>query len=159
MIAIDTDDLDAAHAHATVAYHLFEQLHDPWGELEASLLLAQVALARDTGDEAERVAFCERIVLDEAEPRQHRHLTLAWLAQKEQRWADAAAEIDRARAAFGDRVRCGDHTPQLLLRFSRMLWLGPALPKIDGWLQIIEASNPDAPHSSNQWRVKQLEKR
>ena len=53
-------------------------------------------------------------------------------------------EIDRARAAFGDRVRCGDHTPQLLLRFSRMLWLGPALPKIDSWLQIIEASNPDA---------------
>ncbi len=159
MIAIDTEDLDAANAHATVAYHLYEQLHDPWGELEASLLLAQVALARNTADQVERVAFCERIVLDEAEPRQHRHLTLAWLAQKEQRWADAAVEIDRARAAFGDRVRCGDHTPQLLLRFSRMLWLGPALPKIDSWLQIIDASNPDAPHSSNQWRIKPLEKR
>ena len=54
------------------------------------------------------------------------------------------------RTAFGDRARCGDHTPQLLQRFAKMVWLGPALPKIDAWLQIIEGTSPDQPISS-QW--------
>ena len=79
-------------------------------------LLAQIALARDAPEAVRLVAECERIILDEAEPRQHRHLTNAWLAQKQSRWADAATEMDRARAAFGDKARCGDHTPHLLTR-------------------------------------------
>jgi hypothetical protein len=162
MIAIDTDDLAAAEAHASVARKLYERLQDPWGDLEARLLVAQVALARDAGGgpdgrtspdvegARELLAECDKIQLDEAEPRQHRHLTLAWLAQKDTRWGDAAAEIDRARAAFGDRARCGDHTPHMLHRFAKMVWLGPALPKIDAWIQLIEGTNPDAPVSS-QW--------
>jgi serine/threonine protein kinase/tetratricopeptide (TPR) repeat protein len=149
MIAIDTDDLAAAAAHAVVAGKIFERLQDPWGDLEARLLLAQVALARGD-DNAERlVRDCDAITLDEAEPRQHRHLTRAWLAQKGARWTDAATEIDRARAAFGDRARCGDHTPQLLKRFSKMVWLGPALPKIDAWLQAIEGASEEP--ISAQW--------
>jgi serine/threonine protein kinase len=147
MIAIDTDDFAAAAAHAHVAAKIFDRLQDPWGELEAKLLLAQIALARDDASAPRLVAECERIVLDEAEPRQHRHLTNAWLAQKEARWNDAAAEIDRARLAFGDRARCGDHTPHLLTRFARMLWLGPALAKIDSWIQIIERQSSGAPTS------------
>jgi hypothetical protein len=162
MIAIDTDDLAAADAHANVARKLYERLQDPWGDLEARLLVAQVALARDAGGgpegrtspdvegARELLAECDKIQLDEAEPRQHRHLTLAWLAQKDTRWGDAAAEIDRARAAFGDRARCGDHTPHMLHRFAKMVWLGPALPKIDAWIQLIEGANPEAPVSS-QW--------
>ena len=65
------------------------------------------------------------IVLDEAEPRQHRHLTHAWLAQSEQRGATPPNEIDRARAAFGDKARCGDHTPQLLKRFVKLAGWAP----------------------------------
>jgi serine/threonine protein kinase len=147
MIAIDTDDFAAADAHAKVAAKIFDRLQDPWGELEAKLLLAQIALARDDAGGPRLVAECERIVLDEAEPRQHRHLTNAWFAQKEARWQEAAAEIDKARAAFGDRARCGDHTPHLLSRFAKMLWLGPALAKIDAWLQIIERQAAGAPTS------------
>jgi hypothetical protein len=95
---------------------------------------------------------CERIVLDEAEPRQHRHLTLAWLAQTEERWHDAANELDRARAAFGDKARCGDHTPQLLKRFARMSWEGAASGKVVSWLELVESANPDESISSR-WPV------
>jgi hypothetical protein len=62
-------------------------------------------------------------------------LTRAWLAQTQARWADAAADIELARSVYGDRGVCGDHTPHLLHRFAKMVWLGPALPKIDAWLQ------------------------
>jgi serine/threonine protein kinase len=147
MIALDADDFAATWAHAQVALKIYDRLQDPWGQLESRLLLAQVGLAR--GDESARrlVYDCERIVLDEAEPRQHRHLTLAWLAQREARWADAAAEIDRAREVFGDRLRCGDHTPQLLHRFAKLVWLGPAGAKIDAWLVALEraSSTTDTP--------------
>lgn len=150
MIGIDTNDLAAATAHATVALKIYERLNDPWGELEARLLLAQVALAQDDPRADDLVARCCAITLDEAEPRQHRHLTVAWLCQRQGRWADAAKEIDDARAAFGDRARCGDHTPQLLARFSKMSWTGPSLSKIDAWLQLIASANPDEAVSS-QW--------
>lgn len=143
MISIDTDELDAARKHAEVAAKIFERLQDPWGDLEARLLLAQVALAEDSPEAQVLIRECEKIVLDEAEPRQHRHLTLAWLAQKEARFSDAANEIDRARAAFGDKTRCGDHTPQLLLRFAEMRWEGTVNAKIHAWLKLIEGANPD----------------
>jgi serine/threonine protein kinase len=152
LIAIDTDDFAAGGAHASVAAKIFERLQDPWGDLEARLLLAQVALARGDANAKELVQDCERIVLDEAEPRQHRHLTLAWLAQVEQRWQDAANEIDRARAAFGDKARCGDHTPQLLKRFAKMKWEGPSAAKIAQWLELVENANPDESVSSR-WPI------
>jgi len=149
MIAIDTDDYAAAAAHANVCVKIYARLQDPWGELESRLLLAQVALAKDEPGAAKLVAECDRIAVDEAEPKQHRHLTRAWLAQKESRWSDAALEIDRARAAFGDRARTGDHTQHLLARFAKMMWLGPALSKIDQWLaQINAAAADDAPVSA-----------
>lgn len=152
LIAIDTDDFAAGGAHASVAAKIFERLQDPWGDLEARLLLTQVALAKSDPQAKQLAADCEKIVLDEAEPRQHRHLTLAWLAQIEARWQDAANEIDRARAAFGDKARCGDHTPQLLRRFARMAWEGPSAGKVDAWLEIIDGANPDESVSSR-WPV------
>ncbi len=152
LIAIDTDDFAAGGAHASVAAKIFERLQDPWGDLEARLLLLQVALAKGDPQARQLAADCERIVLDEAEPRQHRHLTLAWLAQIEGRWQDAANEIDRARAAFGDKARCGDHTPQLLKRFVRMQWLGPSAGKIATWLDLVENANPDESGSSR-WPI------
>jgi hypothetical protein len=152
LIAIDTDDLAAGGAHASVAAKIFERLQDPWGDLEARLLLTQVALAKKDPQARLLAADCEKIVLDEAKPRQHRHLTLAWLAQSEGRWSDAAAELDRARAAFGDRARCGDHTPELLRRFARMQWEGMAAGKVTSWLAVIDGANPDESVSSR-WPV------
>jgi len=139
MVALDSDDFAAASAHAQVAAKIFARLRDPWGELESQLLLAQVALASDVPGAAALVEACNQIAVDEAEPRQHRHLTRAWLAQKESRWAAAAEELDLARTAYGDRLRAGDHTPLLLKRLVRLTWLGTALGKIEGWLQAMDA--------------------
>jgi hypothetical protein len=153
MVALDSDDFDAAEAHARVAFRIFERLQDPWGDLEARLLLAQVALATGNDRAEGLVAACDRAILDEAEPRQHRHLTRAWMAQRKGRWSDAAVEIDAARSAFiaparvedggqdpasrsgGELARTGDHTPHLLVRLARLPWGGPAAGKIETWLR------------------------
>jgi hypothetical protein len=141
MIAFDSDDFESASAHAQVAARLFDVLQDPWGELESKLLLAQVALARGDAEAAALVAAGDSIQLDEAEPRQHRHLTRAWLAQKQERWSDAEAEIEQARTVFGGGwSQTGDHTPALLKRLVRLAWNEPAHTKIDRWLQGVERS-------------------
>jgi hypothetical protein len=158
MVALDSDDYDAAEAHARVAFRLFERLQDPWGQLESRLLLAQVALAREDERAESLVAACDAVVLDEAEPRQHRHLTRAWLAQQKGRWTDASAELDQARTAFvvsspegggvraaEARARTGDHTPHLLARLARLEWVGPPLDKIASWREQIEAAGRPAP--------------
>jgi serine/threonine protein kinase/tetratricopeptide (TPR) repeat protein len=153
MVALDSDDFEAAEAHARIAFKIYERIQDPWGELEARLVLAQVALARNDERAASLIAACDRAVLDEAEPRQHRHLTRAWLAQRQGRWTEASDELDAARAAFvlpsteaggpraaEARARTGDHTPHLLVRLARLAWVGPALGKIETWLEQIEAA-------------------
>ena len=134
MIAIDTEDYVAGASHAKVAGRLYDTLKDPWGEVEAKLLLAQVALARGEPGAPGLLAACDAIVLDEAEPRQHRHLTRAWLAQSEGRWEEAAQDIELARTAYGERTRTGDHAPQLLARFARLRWEEPASIAVDAWL-------------------------
>jgi tetratricopeptide (TPR) repeat protein len=153
MVALDSNDHALAEAHARVAFRIFERLQDPWGQLESRLLLAQVALLRDDERAEALVSACDAVALDEAEPRQHRHLTRAWLAQRQGRWADASAELDAARGVFvvsspegggvraaEARSRTGDHTPHLLARFSQLEWVGPALGKIESWLEQIEAA-------------------
>jgi serine/threonine protein kinase len=153
MLALDGDDFDGAEAHAHVAFSIYERLQDPWGELESRLILAQVGLGRRDSNVEALVADCDRVVLDEAEPRQHRHLTRAWLAQRRARWDEAADEIDQARGAFlvsspegggvraaEARARTGDHTPHLLVRLSQEPWQGLALGKIEAWLQQIKAA-------------------
>jgi hypothetical protein len=162
MVALDSDDFEASEAHARVAFRIYERLQDPWGEIEARLVLAQVALARNDERAAAMVAACDRAVLEEAEPRQHRHLTRAWLAQRQGHWSEAAAEVDAARAAFvlpvadgaavrsaEARARTGDHTPHLLLRLARLSWVGPALEKIEAWLHQIDAAAGRPPSSSS----------
>jgi len=57
---------------------------------------------------------CRYVVLDEAEPRQHRHLTRAWLAQRQGKWTEGATEIDAARSAYMSQ------SPSSLAVVSRM---------------------------------------
>jgi hypothetical protein len=123
------------------------RLADPWGEVESRLLFAQVALDRGDAETArEQLITCEAFALAEAEPKQHRHLTLAWLAYHEGRFQDAAREIDLARATFKDATRTADHTPQLLDRFARMGWPKPASTRISAWRRalgrVVPASSP-----------------
>jgi eukaryotic-like serine/threonine-protein kinase len=143
MIAIDTSDLDTATIHAEAARAIYEALADPWGVVEAKLLFAQIALARGDASAHQLVEDTQSIALDEAEPRQHRSLTAAWLANVEQRWDDANREIDAARAAFGSSQRTGDHTPHLLARFGRMAWLEPTAKRIESWLAALDRQNAD----------------
>jgi hypothetical protein len=154
MVALDSDHFDAADAHARVALTIYEPLRDPWGALEAKLLLAQLALARADDGAASLVASCDEATPEEAEPRQHRHLTRAWLAQTEQRWGDALAELDAARSAYafvqGDAgatkaadawPRTGDHTPHLLVRLAGLEWPDESAPnRIEAWLGQLDAA-------------------
>ena len=150
MIAMDTGDYEASALHARVAAKIYERLRDPWGALETSLLLAQVALAEGAPNAAELVAKCDSLAVDEAEPRQHRHLTRAWLAHREGRAADAASEIEAARVIYGDRTRAGDHTPHLLERFRKMRWAGAAGEVVDTWARALAVEDPEG---SARWRT------
>jgi eukaryotic-like serine/threonine-protein kinase len=138
MIALDAGSPSAAQEHARAAAKIYACLADPWGEVEARLLHAQIALDCGDPDAArDHLIACEAFALAEAEPKQHRHLTLAWLAYHEGRFQDAAREIDLARAAFKDPTRTADHTPQLLDRFARMGWPKPASTRIASWRRAI----------------------
>jgi hypothetical protein len=127
-------DASGAEGHTHAARALYGRLADPWGEVEARLLLAQIALDRGDAEAARgELIACEAFALMEAEPKQHRHLTLAWLAGHEGRYADAARELDAARASFKEATRTGDHTPQLLARFERLRWAKPAGSRVVEW--------------------------
>jgi eukaryotic-like serine/threonine-protein kinase len=158
MVALDTMRLDDARAHAEAAARIFERLQDPWGDLETRLLLTQVALEhadvpgaapmKGLASPAELLARCDAIVLDEAEPRQHRHLTRAWMFQTTASWALASREIESARASFAEKGRAGDHTPHLLHRLNRLSWEEPAKSRLDAWLSAVEAQDRGEPVSS-----------
>ncbi|MFO0613722.1 MAG: protein kinase [Polyangiaceae bacterium] len=135
--------LEQAEQHARSAEQLFDRLADPWGQVETKLILAQLALARGDDDTARtEIIACEAVALVEAEPKQHRHLTRAWLAYHEGRFQDAARELDAARAAFKDPLRTGDHTTQLLERFRAMGWPKPAGTRVEGWLAALGRGQP-----------------
>ena len=143
MIALDSGSASAAEEHARSAGAIYARLCDPWGEVEMRLVYAQIALDRGDADAARtHLIACEAFALAEAEPKQHRHLTLAWLAYHEGRFQDAAREIEQARASFKDASRTADHTPQLLERFARMGWPKPASTRIAAWRRAIGRSGP-----------------
>jgi serine/threonine protein kinase len=153
MVALDACASAASEEHARAAGSIYARLSDPWGEVETRLLLAQIALDRGDADGArDNLIACEAFALAEAEPKQHRHLTLAWLAYHEGRFQDAAREIDSARAAFKDASRTADHTPQLLERFARMGWPKPASTRIAAWRRAIGRAGPPEPSRSRPGR-------
>lgn len=150
MVALDAGSASASDEHARSANSIYARLCDPWGEVETRLIFAQISLDRgDAAGARDHLIACEAFALAEAEPKQHRHLTLAWLAYHEGRFQDAAREIDQARAAFKDAVRTADHTPQLLERFARMGWPKPASTRISAWRRAIgRAAPPSVPRRS-----------
>ncbi len=138
MNALDSGHPNTAEVHARAAGAVYSRLNDPWGKVESLLLLAQVSLYRgDTDGAREALIRCEAIALAEAEPKQHRHLTLAWLAAAEERWPEAARELDAARKTFKDSTQSGDHTPQLLRQFDEMGWPEPSGNRVRQWLESI----------------------
>ncbi|MDI1432230.1 MULTISPECIES: serine/threonine-protein kinase [Polyangium] len=143
MTAFDAGQLDMADAHARAATALFDRLSDPWGRVEIKIIVAQIALERGQAEVARAaLAECEATGLAEAEPKQHLALTRAWLAYHEGRFQDAANELDLARKTFQDPRRTGDHTPELLRRFSRMGWPAPASETIAAWTRALSTRSP-----------------
>ncbi len=140
MNALDGGHPNTAEVHARAAGVLYSRLNDPWGKVESLLLLAQVGLYRsDTTSARDALIRCEAIALAEAEPKQHRHLTLAWLGAAESRWTDVVRELDAARRTFRDTTQSGDHTPQLLRHFDRLDWPDAAGSRVKQWLRAVTA--------------------
>ena len=120
MASIDVGDLVEAERRGREALAVYEQLGDPWGLVESRLILAQVGLARGSPDARTWFDSCDISAVQESEPKQHWHLTNAWLAQREGRIDDAVEQIEGARAAMTTGL--GDQAKQLLARLSSLMW-------------------------------------
>jgi hypothetical protein len=146
MGALGQNNLASAFRHALSTFSLYDQrIADPWGRVEGSLLLAQVALAEGSLARArEHLAEAETIPLDEAEPVQHRHLTAAWLALAEQSPTAALEHLQRARQTFPDARRTADHTPLLLRRLASYADGTALAPLLQDWLGLLDTSSATA---------------
>jgi serine/threonine protein kinase/tetratricopeptide (TPR) repeat protein len=136
MAAFDLGRLPEARALAEEAHALAseEQRPDPWGKVEASSLLARIHLASgDARGALPWIQAASAVKLDDAEPSQHRDLTLAWLHLSEQRFAEAVTAVARARRAFSDPRRVGDHTPQIVAHLLRLARGSPAEDPLAVW--------------------------
>jgi eukaryotic-like serine/threonine-protein kinase len=163
--------LPSTEKHIEIAMKLFERMQDPWGIVEMKLLSIQlqlVALASkpDSKNEAaskliaigKLVAECEAIELDEAEPRQHRHLTKAWYLHAKGDVSAASEEVAAARLVFraldeqSPAERAGDHTPQLLDRLTRLTWPEDQLGPIHAWrTNLLAQDRGEQLPPSSQW--------
>ncbi len=138
MVALDVDDLDAAELHIERAIATYGMLGDPWGLVESKLLACQTSLARhDLERAAELFDDASRVELEEAEPKQHRLLTEAWLLHAQGAPERALACIDTAAEVLGSRARAGDHTPHLLGRALRWEWPPDAVSRIYEWRALL----------------------
>jgi serine/threonine protein kinase/tetratricopeptide (TPR) repeat protein len=125
-----------------------EQRVDPWGKVEATSLLARICLA--TGDTKGASAWLREasaVKLDDAEPTQHRELTQAWLRLAERRYVEVVTAVARARRAFSDPRRAGDHTPQIVARLLELARGTPAEYPLQVWHSALQKrlSTPPPP--------------
>jgi tetratricopeptide (TPR) repeat protein len=138
MIGLDTDDLDMAELHTDRAHKIFTRMGDPWGVMESKLLSCQVALMRhQIGKAGLLLDECSRIVVEEAEAKQHYLLTRAWLEAASHNMDQAFESLEAAADVFGPRTRAGDHTPQLLCRLAHYKWPEHATDRIDSWRALL----------------------
>jgi hypothetical protein len=133
---LGTAQADAAIAH--VEHRLMNYFSAERGALEGvvetKLLLCQVALARGDLLRAERLfEECQRVSIEEAEPRQHLLLTRAWLEAEKGALDLSLRSVEAAASVFGPKTRAGDHTPHLLSRLSRFQWTTAARERLDTW--------------------------
>lgn len=136
MATFDLNQLVEAQSLAEEAYSLASDANrlDPWGKVEASSLLARICLAsEDTKGALAWFRVASSVKLDDAEPVQHRELTSAWLHLAARHYAEAVTAIARARRAFSDHRRTGDHTPQIVVRLLELAQGTPAEQPLRIW--------------------------
>src|SRR5690606_31972132 len=138
MIGLDIDDLEMARANADAAVQLYTSMADPWGVVEAKLLLCQVYLARNAPEKARAILRdVQRSGVKEPEPKQHALLTEAWLSHLSGDLESAHAALEAASAVFSDQARAGDHTPHLLGRLARFGWQPNTRALLDRWRSVV----------------------
>jgi hypothetical protein len=110
MIALDTADLRRSRDHALSASSLYAEMGEPRGHVEASLVLAQVALAANKPVAADLIHACESVGLAEAETRQHLLLSKSWLAysegRRESERSRSGSSASATRCSGGPRASC-----------------------------------------------------
>ena len=134
MIGIDLDNAPLAQRNAEWCARIAHDLDDPWGVVEATVLLGQVALLERRLDDAEKLLEQSAATsVEEPEPHQHRLLTEAWLLCERKMSKEAAQRVSRAMETFPSQHRVGDHTVHLLARLSRYPWPKSADKKLRDW--------------------------
>jgi serine/threonine protein kinase/tetratricopeptide (TPR) repeat protein len=134
MVAIDCDDPQVATYHVEQMAEIAKKTSDRCSELEALVLRAQTALVtRDAQRANEALNRARRISVVEPEPRQNLLLTEAWFALEHDDLAKAHDKLKAASAVFKQPHVAGDHTVQLLARFSRYKWPEVARAELELW--------------------------
>ena len=73
----------------------------------------------------------------EPQLKQHLLLTEAWLAMEEADVQKASDRLGAASSAFREIHVVGEHTPQLLARFSRLRWPESGRVELETWRSVL----------------------
>jgi serine/threonine protein kinase/tetratricopeptide (TPR) repeat protein len=134
IIGIDCDDAQLAANHIDRFAEICRKTLDRGSELESLVLRAQLGLIRHEPKLAsESLARARRVAVVEPEPKQHLLLTDTWLALEQNDAERAYERLSAASTAFREIHVVGDHTPQLLARFSRYHWSETARVELENW--------------------------
>lgn len=134
LIGIDCDEPQSAAYHIDQVVDICKRTQDRASEMESHVLRAQLNLIRhELKLAAESLARARRINLVEPEPKQHLLLTDAWLALEHNDVERAYQHLSAASTVFREIHVVGDHTPQLLARFSRYHWPDSARVELETW--------------------------
>ena len=138
MVGIDCDDAQMAAYHIDRMADLNKKTLDRSGELESLVLRAQLALLRhDPKSAVESLARARRVAAVEPELKQHLLLTDTWLALEQNEVERSHEKLIAAATVCREVHVVGDHTPQLLARFSRYHLSEKARTELDVWRSTI----------------------
>ena len=138
MVGIDCDDAQMAAYHIDRMADINKKTLDRSGELETLVLRAQLALLRhDPRSAVESLARARRVTAVEPELKQHLLLTDTWLALEQDEVERSHEKLIAAATVFREVHVVGDHTPQLLARFSRYHLSEKARTELDVWRSTI----------------------
>ena len=142
MVGVDCDDSQMADIHSERAIDICKKTLDRCCELDSLVLRAQLGLIRhDVKFASDALGRARRVAVVEPEPKQHLLLAEAWLALEQNDDERAYEKLTAASTVFRELHVVGDHTPQLLARFSRYRWSETARAELEAWRTAIAEKN------------------